>query len=104
MRDEQTNRPPHTLDGAGVVCFASIASIDSSGGTTHRVNGEVPQGFAHLAIAKYPGDDSFYLFYCDISWEVVTDTNHSTLDAAKHQAHFEFPGVNETWTELSNSN
>lgn len=104
MSNEQANRPPNTLSGADVVCFASITDLHPSGGTTHRVNGEVRQAFAHLAIVKYPDDGSHYLFYCDLAWGVVTDTWQATIDDAMHQAEHEYPGVSELWIDYSSLN
>ena len=52
-------------------------------GTTHHVVGGEPQtDFAALVIAQYPDEDSCYLFYCDESWNAVTDTFHVDLDSA----------------------
>jgi hypothetical protein len=31
-----------------------------------------------------------YLFYCDRSWNVITDTQHEDVAAAVGQANFEF--------------
>jgi hypothetical protein len=52
--------------------------------------------FAGLAIAKYPNDSGFYLFYCDAEWAVITDTYHDSVERAVHQAEFEFSGVQFT--------
>ena len=47
--------------------------------------------FAAVAIARYDEEPTgVYLFYCDRSWNVITDTWHEDVDAAIHQANFEF--------------
>jgi hypothetical protein len=48
---------------------------------------------------KYKGesDTGFYLFYCDTDWNIVTDTWHESLDAAKRQARFEYDGIDNHW-------
>lgn len=46
-----------------------------------------------LAVARYDGEESVYLFYCDPEWVVITDTLHESEAAADEQARLEFPGV-----------
>jgi hypothetical protein len=46
-----------------------------------------------LAIARYAGDESTYLFHFDHDGRVVTDTWHRSLDDAIHQAAFEYRGL-----------
>jgi len=52
---------------------------------------------AGLAICHHEGEDCFYLFGCDSSWNTVTDTWHQSLDDALAQAEFEYEGVSKTW-------
>ena len=52
---------------------------------------------AGLAICRYDGEDSYYLFGCDAEWNAVTDTWHATLDEALGQAEFEYEGISTTW-------
>jgi hypothetical protein len=83
--------PPETLDGAGVLQFASLARSQPSGKTRHGAGGVEASLFAAVAIARYEDDPSnVYLFYCDRSWNVVTDTSHEDVAAAIAQANFEF--------------
>jgi hypothetical protein len=88
--------PPETLDGAGVLQFASLARSQPSGKTGHGAGGVEASLveaslFAAVAIARYEDDASnVYLFYCDRSWNVVTDTSHEDVAAAIAQANFEF--------------
>jgi hypothetical protein len=90
---------PSTLDGAAVICVADLTESAPTGRTRHSVAGLEVGGFASLAIAKYPQDSGFYLFYCDAEWAVITDTYHDSVTKAVDQAEFEFSGVQ--FTELS---
>jgi len=51
-----------------------------------------------LAIATYPGDAGYYLFYCDADGQELTDTWHETEDDALGQAEFEFRVQPHEWT------
>jgi hypothetical protein len=83
--------PPEFLDGARVLQFASLARSQPTGKTRHVVGGVEIKEFAALAIAEYDGESQgVYLFYCDPSWNVITDTWHEDVAAALDQAHFEF--------------
>jgi hypothetical protein len=83
--------PPEFLDGARVLQFASLARSQPTGKTRHVVGGVEVREFAALAIAKYDSDPrGVYLFYCDPSWNVITDTWHEDVPAALDQANFEF--------------
>jgi hypothetical protein len=83
--------PPELLDGARVLQFASLARSQPTGKTRHVVGGVEVKEFGALAIVSYEaGPRCVYLFYCDRSWNVITDTWHEDVDAAIHQANFEF--------------
>src|SRR5688572_6898152 len=93
--------PPELLDGARVLAFAVVdATVVPTGTTTHRIESEVSGPAAGLAIARYDGDEQIYLFYCDLAWQVVSDTCHPSLELAREQAEFEYRGVSarcHTW-------
>lgn len=83
--------PPAFLDRARVLQFASLAKSQPTGKTRHVVGGVEVRQFAALAIANYDSDArGVYLFYCDPSWNVITDTWHEDVAAAVDQANFEF--------------
>jgi hypothetical protein len=83
--------PPETLDRARVLQFASLARSQPTGKTRHVVAGTQVTDFAALAIARYDNEPTgVYLFYCDRSWNVITDTWHEDIAAAVAQANFEF--------------
>jgi hypothetical protein len=85
--------PPRFIGPAKVLKFADLTDSSTTGATRHIVGGDEVTDFAALAIAQYPSDSGFYLFYCDESWEVVTDTYHDSIRAAIEQAEFEFDPV-----------
>jgi hypothetical protein len=76
-----------------VLKVADLAAASPTGNTRHTVGGNLRRDFAALVIAQYPGDDSYYLLYCDEDWNAVTDTFHLDLDGALDQAAFEYHGV-----------
>jgi hypothetical protein len=86
-------KPPPLIDGATILRFADVSDSLVTGATRHVVNGDEVTEFAALAIAQYPSDSGFYLFYCNENWEAMTDTYHETLEAAIEQAEFEFHPV-----------
>jgi len=89
-------QPPRELDGAVVVRWAEVtADAVPTDRTRHVVDGEPKEPFLQLAIARYPGDDGYYLFYLDSGGGVVTDTYHDSLEGAVEQADYEDIGL--TW-------
>ena len=71
--------------------FASLLRTQPTGRTRHIVGGAEAKEFAALAIAEYDAEPrGVYLFYCDPSWNVITDTRHEDVASAIHQANFEF--------------
>jgi len=57
--------------------------------------------FTSLVIAQYPGDSGYYLLHlCDDG--TGTDTHHSTMEEAFHQAAYEFDVKPEEWINISN--
>jgi hypothetical protein len=90
--------PPKQLDGAKVLFWTTdLRDTRPTARTTHRIGGEVLGPAAALAICQHDGDSQYYLLYCDSDWRVRTDTCHSSLDDAKHQAEFEYEGVTALW-------
>ncbi len=65
-----------------------------TGRTVHTSNGRLLDPPKGLAIAQFPNDPGFYLYYLDSTGREQTDTYHSTVELAKEQATFEF-GVEE---------
>ena len=67
--------------------------IDSHGATEFKP-------FTSLVIARYPGDDGFYLMHVCQDGS-GTDTWHQTFDDALHQASYEFEVKPEEWIEIN---
>ncbi|MEQ8848132.1 hypothetical protein [Botrimarina sp.] len=91
---------PRSSDGAEVICFVELdETTPPTGNCTHSVNGAEfpPVSFAGLIVAQYAGEKSFFLFYCDDGWNVITDTWHQTLEDAISQANFEFENLSNRW-------
>jgi hypothetical protein len=86
-------RVPSSISQAKVLKVADVSSSRPTGNTRHEVSGQAVGPFAWLAIAQYPDDPGFYLFYCDEAWNEVTDTWHETLAKAVAQAEFEYQPV-----------
>jgi len=93
LHNRPVTTPPDTLDGAAVLAVADLAGTTATGATRHVVLGVERPEFAYLAIARYPDEPGYYLFYCDETWSVITDTLHETREQAEGQAVFEFSGV-----------
>ncbi len=85
--------PPERIDGARVLLAADLEGAVVTGNTRHVVGGVEVTDFSVLAIAQYDGDPAVYLFYCDDAWDTITDTWHDSVEAAIHQAEFEFNPV-----------
>jgi hypothetical protein len=95
---------PMMLDGARVVCVASIGENHRHTGLTrHFKHGSLQDAAAHLAICRYDDDPDagFYLFGCDGDWNVITDTWHELLEAAKRQARHEYDNLDDAWDSCS---
>jgi hypothetical protein len=54
-----------------------------------------------LVIAEAKGEEGgYYLLGCDDTFEHVSDTHHETLEAAKGQAEYSYPGITLEWQEV----
>ena len=93
--------PPIKIDGANVILFTTIDERQKhTSRTRHFVESKLIGDFPKLAICQYEGQELCYLFYCNESWESITDTLHDNLKEAKEQAEFEYEGVSETWQKI----
>jgi hypothetical protein len=93
---------PKIIDRAKTICFSIIDAQVQPTGNCKQVVGGVLQGPASgLAICRYEGEKTFYLFGCDENWQCITDTLHDTLEDAKKQAEFEYTGVSNIWIQIT---
>ncbi|MCF3960384.1 hypothetical protein [Streptomyces fuscigenes] len=84
---------PSTLDGASVELLAGVGEAQrATRRTRHSVNG-FEERAANLAIVRYSDDPGYYLFYCSVDWEVLTDTYHAAAQEAVNQANYEFDNL-----------
>ncbi|WP_169091666.1 hypothetical protein [Paenibacillus sp. PL91] len=72
---------PIELDGAKVLYFTDN-QITNDYGYVYYQEHEKTVIVTALAIALYDGDNRFYLFSCDIDWNVIGDTLHDSLHEA----------------------
>lgn len=73
------------------------AAHHPTGKTRHEVNGiEMPVP-CELRISQCGADPGYYLFYCDEHGDVMTDTWHESLEAARAQATWEFNVPPNQW-------
>ena len=96
---------PARLDNARVICFASIGKDQRhTGRTRHFVHGKLQSPATHLVICQYDDDPdgAVYLFGCDADWNVITDTWHESVDAAKLQAAYEYEEIERVWRSPEN--
>jgi len=92
------DRPPQMFNGVEVVCYALVDSKCLwTNRCRHWIAGEEIGPASALAICRYPGEQGYYLFYCDADWRTLTDTWHSSLEEAKQQAELEYEGISENW-------
>ena len=91
---------PTDLDGFHLLKYAVFdKTVVRTGNTRHIVPGTNPEP-DRIAICKSPDDESYYLFYCDSQWNVITDTLHQTVEIAEQQAEFEFKNVELMWQSI----
>lgn len=97
LHEHKTGPAPLEISGLSVVCFSLIdARHHPTGATVHHVGGKELSTPAGVAICQET-ETSFYLFYCDVDWNPLTDTWHQSVTDAQAQAEWEFEGIAETW-------
>jgi len=70
------------------------------GRTRHSTNGREFPPFVSLEIARDPGDSGFYLLHiCGNG--ATADTHHESIEAAMHQAEFEFGVQSNEWVSAT---
>ncbi|QOR67319.1 hypothetical protein IM538_04040 [Cytobacillus suaedae] len=85
---------PDELDGAKVIQYTKNSTQNEFGvvniiSEDNEVIDVCP--ITALAICKYSDGNGYYLFSCDLNWEVVGDTFHYSLEEA-----IDFADVKET--------
>jgi hypothetical protein len=91
---------PSEIDGARVLRYAVVdESVRATRNCKHSVLAQKMGPARALAICPYEGEPGFYLFSCDSSWQVLTDTWHETMEDALRQAEFEYEGITANWRD-----
>lgn len=94
--------PPPLLGGLTVLQWSPIDHRQrATGRCSHVVLGQMPPTVEYVAICGGGADGGFFLFRCDRTWAVFTDTWHQTVAEAIHQAEAEFDGLHNTWITCS---
>ena len=87
---------PKTLDGAEVIYYTEKNNF----GSRYYTTGEIYDQVCYLAICKYPNtSNEFYLFECNDSFEVISDTLEETILACVKSASDIF-GNDVSWIEF----
>lgn len=77
---------PNGLDGARVIEY-NINSVENQFGflgiLSEKGNVLEELQITAMAICQYKGANSYYLFSCDLNWEVIGDFDFDTLEEAK---------------------
>jgi len=72
-------KAPTELDSARVILYIDNKATNNFGFIQFEDHRET---ITCLAVAKYEGSNDYYVFDCDISWNVIGDTVHSSLEEA----------------------
>ena len=72
-------KAPTELDGAKVILYIDNNATNNLGFIQFEDHIET---ITSLVIAKYEGSNDYYIFDCDINWNVIGDTVHSSLEEA----------------------
>lgn len=80
---------PIKLDGALVILHTINSDTNNYGsvgiiGDDNEIIGEL--AITAMAICQYEGSCEYYLFSCDLNWDVIGDFDHDSLQDAKEIA------------------
>ncbi|MGG2028004.1 hypothetical protein AB1282_20085 [Gottfriedia sp. S16(2024)] len=96
-------RIPTKLDGAKVILYTSN-SLTNQYGTIGIINDdkEIIDEIlvTAMAICQYEGSNIYYLFSCDLNWEVIGDIDYDTIDEAKESASLNRNVKNKDWKTI----
>jgi hypothetical protein len=95
----RTVPPASTLDGARVLRFAALNSIQPSGKAVVLMNGAPIAQPSALALCQYEGECDVYVFHCAEDWSVLGAARFESLQSALMSAEHGFPGVSAKWVD-----
>lgn len=85
---------------AKIICYAITDDLTHTHNTSHYIGGVLHGKFKSLVVCQFPNDNGYYLLYFDDKGEEITDTWHETLEDAKDQAEYEYPGITNIWIDF----
>jgi hypothetical protein len=90
---------PTIISAMPVVAFSRIDERHRATGACVHIRSDIGVlGPAWgIAICESARGEGYFLYRCEDDWMPVTDTWHESLEDAKHQAEFEYAGVERTW-------
>jgi hypothetical protein len=94
---------PIELDGAKVILLTINSETNNYGsvgilGEDNEIIDEIP--ITAMAICQYAGSSEYYLFSCDLNWEVIGDFDHDSLKEAKDSAKINHNVKDEDWKTI----
>ena len=90
---------PVELHGSAIVLYAKLDHrCRWTGNCQHYRDEQLLAPSSYLAICEQNG--IFYLFGCDAAWEPLSETSHTSLGEAQHQAEYEYQGVSQCWEKI----
>lgn len=92
---------PSELDGARVILYTENDGRGSYG-LVYYEDEDREEDITALAIWKYPNDQEVYLFACNRFWNVIGDTLHDSIDAAKEFAEDYYEANDIQWRKKDN--
>lgn len=94
---------PAELDGAKVILH-TLNSLSNQYGAVQIINEnkEIIDEIliTAMAICQYEGSKEYYLFSCDLNWEVIGDMDFDTIEEAKDSAKTNRNIKNEDWQTM----
>jgi hypothetical protein len=94
-----TVEPPGKLDGAHVERFASVLGLSLR--VSLFMDGNEVEQPSMIAICRYSGDESAFLFHCSPEWVVLAAGHYESIEAAEQSANRAYPGVSMRWVVRS---
>jgi hypothetical protein len=90
--------PPPVLANARVLEYAILDQrVKYSGYSDLFVDGKILGPVPYLAIYRHFDRPEFYLFYCNLEWEVLGIDTCASVAKAEAHAERAYPGVSECW-------
>ena len=97
--EHSPSEPPVELDGARVERFASLVGLRPSGKVTVLMDGREIEPPSAVAICRYPGESSVYLFHCSAQWVVLAAAHDGSLETAQASAELGHDSLADRWVD-----